>query len=441
MSHLSYLIKLLLFLIGLVVSLETISYAATRLVINKAVTQNARAELQSGGELFTRIMQKNVEQLALSVKVLTEDFGFKDAVATSDKKTIRSALANHAGRVKADIGILISNDDVLIASDETLGSSIKNEFTHLKERTKKNGQAYDTLIIDGKVYQFVMFTVKAPDIIGLAGMGFEVKHALSEDLKRLTNLEVSFIHLSDNAVSYLTGTLELQDREKLIEELQDSSVTDKVFEYDNIISLNIPLAKQNNSLIAVLQVPLSKALAPFTRLNIQLFLLAIGFSIIAALAALLLARSVTRPVIILADIAQKIAKGFYSTPIAVTSKDELGQLAGAFITMQDAISEREKQVIFQSEHDPLTGLPNRIRIFPELNTAIQQAISANTTFHILVIDIKNFTQINDELSQEIGDALLKDVAQKISRLLQQHLVLRLGSDEFLAIIKSQDKKH
>jgi hypothetical protein len=82
MPKFSYLLKLLTFLIGLVVILEAISYVATRVVINKAVTQNARAELLSGGELFTRIMQTKVEQLALSVKVLTEDFGFKDAVAT-----------------------------------------------------------------------------------------------------------------------------------------------------------------------------------------------------------------------------------------------------------------------------------------------------------------------------------------------------------------------
>ena len=49
MLRFSYLIKLLVFVIGLVVVLETLSYLATRLVINKAVTQNARNELLAGG--------------------------------------------------------------------------------------------------------------------------------------------------------------------------------------------------------------------------------------------------------------------------------------------------------------------------------------------------------------------------------------------------------
>ena len=118
MPKFNYLFKLLTFLIGLVIVLETISYLATRVIINKAVTQNARAELLAGGELFSRIMQKNAEQLALSVKVLTEDFGFKDAVATNDEKTIASALMNHSARVKADIGVMIGNDGKLVASDQ-----------------------------------------------------------------------------------------------------------------------------------------------------------------------------------------------------------------------------------------------------------------------------------------------------------------------------------
>ncbi len=441
MANFSYLVKLLVFILGLVISLEAVSYLATRLVIQQAVTQNARAELQAGGELFSRIMQKNVAQLALSVKVLTEDFGFKDAVATNDENTIRSALANHAERVEADIGILISNNDVLIASNETIATAISDDFSQLKQQAKNRGKAYDTIIIDGKAYQFVMFSVKAPEVIGLAGMGFEVKQAFSEELKRLTNLEVSFVRINHNRADYLTGTLEPSHRQELVKELRENLVTNTVFEYADLMSLNVPLAKQNTELIAVLQVPLSKVLAPFERLNIQLFLLALGFSIIAAIAALFLARSVTRPVSLLAQTARKIADGFYATPIVVKSNDELGQLASAFISMQQAISDREKQVLHQSEHDPLTALPNRIRVFPELEMAIRNAQQSQEYFHILIIDIKNFTQINDELSQEMGDALLKEVGQKISQFLHQGITLRLGSDEFLAIIKTHDNNY
>ena len=436
MPRFSYLLKLLAFLIGLVVVLEAISYLATRLVINKAVTQNARTELLAGGELFTRIMQNNAQQLVLSVKVLTDDFGFKDAVATRDEKTIASALINHSARVKADIGVLIDNDGKFITSDEMFGLHIVDEFNSLKAQAQQRGQAYDIIIVDGRAYQFVMFAVKAPVIIGLAGMGFEIKQDFSAELQRLTGLEVSFVIHDGKQFHYLNGTQDAQRRDNLIGQLEATQKQGEVFVYDDIISLAVPAARQNNHLLAVLQVPLSQVLAPFSRLNVQLFLLALVFAVLAGIAALFLARSVTRPVSLLADIARKIASGFYATPIPVNSKDELGDLARAFISMQQAIGEREQQVLFQSEHDPLTGLPNRLRIFPELEDAISRSRPLKESVFLLVIDIKNFTQINDELSQEIGDAVLREVGQKIARILTHGEVLRFGSDEFLAILMS-----
>ena len=346
MPRFSYLLKLLAFLIGLVVVLETISYLATRLVINKAVTQNARTELLAGGELFTRIMQNKVEQLALSVKVLTDDFGFKDAVATRDEKTIASALINHSARVKADIGVLITNDGKFIASDEMFGLQILDEFNSLKEQAQNRGQAYDIIIVDGRAYQFVMFAVKAPVIIGLAGMGFEIKQEFSAELQRLTGLEVSFVIHDGKQFHYLNGTQGEQQRENLVEQLEATKTLGEVFVYDEIISLAVPAARKNNHLLAVLQVPLSQVLAPFSRLNVQLFLLALVFAALAGIAALFLARSVTRPVRLLADIARKIASGFYATPISVNSNDELGDLARAFISMQDAIGSANNKCCF-----------------------------------------------------------------------------------------------
>ncbi|WP_331344947.1 putative bifunctional diguanylate cyclase/phosphodiesterase [Cellvibrio sp. UBA7661] len=440
MPRFSYLLKLLTFLIGLVVVLEGVSHLATRFVINQAVTQNARAELLSGGELFTRIMQKNIEQLALSVKVLTEDFGFKDAVATSDEKTIASALINHSARVKADIGVLITRDGKFIASDEMFGLQITDEFNSLKTQAQHRGQAYDIIIIDGRAYQFVMFAVKAPVIIGLAGMGFEIKQEFSHDLQRLTGLEVSFVMHDGQEFRYLNGTQAGLSRDALVKQLNRDTKQGEVFVYDDLITLVVPASRQNNQLLAVLQVPLSQVMAPFSRLNVQLFILALVFAVLAGVAALFLARSVTRPVRLLADIARKIASGFYATPIAVTSKDELGDLARAFISMQQAIGEREQQVLYQSEHDPLTGLPNRLRVFPELEDAISRSHPLKKSVYLLVIDIKNFTQINDELSQEIGDAVLREVGQKIARILTHGDVLRLGSDEFLVILMADNKE-
>jgi len=434
----SYLIKLLCILIGLVVVLEGVSYVATRLVIEQAVEKNARAELVAGGELFTRIMQKNVEQLALSVKVLTEDFGFKDAVASGEDKTIRSALLNHSARVKADLGVLITRDGKIISSDEQSELHINNEFQQLKLSAEARGKAYGTVILGDSAYQFVFFAVKAPLVIGWAGMGFEIKKAFSDDLQRLTGLEVSFVNFGAARPSYLSGTLDADAQSELLAYLPHWQQGSEIQIYSELMSLRVPVASQQDQLEAVLQVPLSQVLAPFAQLNIQLFILAVVFALLAAMVAWLLARSVTRPVVALADKARRIARGSYTTPIAVRAQDEIGDLASAFVSMQEAIAEREQQVIYQSEHDPVTGLPNRLTIAARLERRMRQWQPGDAPLYLLVMDIKNFTQINDELSPEIGDAVLKAAAGKLRNFLGSDNLLRLGSDEFLALLQWPD---
>ncbi len=116
----SYLAKVLLSLLGLVVLVELASYATTRLVVRDSVADNARRELQRGGEVFAQLMQARAEQLSLSVQVLTDDFGFKEAVALADEGTLRSALENHAARIEADIALVTNLDGELVASTHAL---------------------------------------------------------------------------------------------------------------------------------------------------------------------------------------------------------------------------------------------------------------------------------------------------------------------------------
>jgi hypothetical protein len=193
-----------------------------------------------------------------------------------DEKTIASALINHSARVKADVGILIASDGKLIASDQAFGLQIVDEFNNLKEQAQVRGQAYDIIIVDGRAYQFVMFSVKAPVVIGLAAMGFEIKQDLSVELQRLTGLEVSFVIHDGKQYQYLSGTQDEKSHVDLLQQMQTENKQGEVFVYDELISLAVPAARQNNDLLAVLQVPLSQVLAPFSRLNVQLFLFSIG---------------------------------------------------------------------------------------------------------------------------------------------------------------------
>jgi diguanylate cyclase (GGDEF)-like protein len=141
----------------------------------------------------------------------------------------------------------------------------------------------------------------------------------------------------------------------------------------------------------------------------------------------------------LAGVAKRITSGDYDTPVQVQSNDELGDLAQGFTKMQSAIAERERHITYQAQHDSLTQLINRGRLFPELDHTIANAQAQQSRFALLAMDIDNFTRINDTLSPEIGDQVLQAVAQRIATHAgEAGVAVRLGSDEFALILLGVD---
>jgi len=437
--RLPYLIKVLLLLLGLVLLVELSSYITTRVVVRDTVVDGARSELQRGGEVFAQSVRARAEQLALSVRVLTDDFGFKEAVASRDAATIRSALNNHAARIQADIAVVADEQGQLVASTQNRAPSSWSFLTEYAQDVGRSG-AHSTMMIGDRPYQFVLAEMRAPLRIGVVGMGFEVDDEMTEQLKRLTGLDISFVSLAGERSAYLSGTLGGDKRSELLSRLdRQRPPPEEVVTSQDALTLFLPVAREPTALAAVLQVPLARALAPFSRLNRQLFWVAVGFSVLAALLAFVIARGVTQPVSALARVARRVAGGHYDTPVPVRSRDELGELAEGFTQMQKAIAEREHHILYQARHDRLTGLINRSELFRALESAIGRSTSTGESFSLLVADVDNFTRINDALSPEIGDQVLVEVA----RLLQAELgpeesVARLGSDEFALIVREHE---
>lgn len=100
----------------------------------------------------------------------------------------------------------------------------------------------------------------------------------------------------------------------------------------------------------------------------------------------------------------------------------------------------EEQLVYMANHDALTNLPNRSMLEYSLKTALEghkrdaQGPRDRATA-ILFIDLDRFKLINDSLGHNVGDLLLKAVADRLRRVVsRQEVVGRLGGDEFLIII-------
>ncbi len=88
----------------------------------------------------------------------------------------------------------------------------------------------------------------------------------------------------------------------------------------------------------------------------------------------------------------------------------------------------------QSLHDALTGLPNRMLTSDRLGHALNRARRATTQLATLLIDLDGFKALNDSLGNQHGDALLKQVADRLKLAIRSSDTLgRLGNDQFTLI--------
>ncbi|MDP4029786.1 MAG: EAL domain-containing protein [Gallionella sp.] len=106
------------------------------------------------------------------------------------------------------------------------------------------------------------------------------------------------------------------------------------------------------------------------------------------------------------------------------------------ITRQKA---SEELIWTQANFDTLTGLPNRHMFHDRLAQDIKKAQRAGLKTALLFIDLDKFKEVNDTLGHSMGDILLKEAAQRISKCVREtDTVARLGGDEFTVILAELD---
>jgi len=105
--------------------------------------------------------------------------------------------------------------------------------------------------------------------------------------------------------------------------------------------------------------------------------------------------------------------------------------------MENMLKEQKEILSHLAHHDTLTELPNRSLFHDRLAKAIQKAKRDNTKFAVFFIDLDRFKEINDSLGHDIGDEVLKEVADRFEAILRESDTLaRLGGDEFTIIMEN-----
>ena len=90
----------------------------------------------------------------------------------------------------------------------------------------------------------------------------------------------------------------------------------------------------------------------------------------------------------------------------------------------------------EARHDDLTGLPNRTELFSVLDQSIIDAKKNEMVLGVLFLDLDRFKVVNDSMGHEVGDELLKVVADRLrSTVRNTDVVARLGGDEFVVLCR------
>ncbi|MEE4716772.1 EAL domain-containing protein [Pseudomonas alliivorans] len=426
-------------LIALLLIVVFAVYFAVKVATGDAVRTQAQAQLEVGSRVFERLIDLRGKRLRDAVQLLSADFGFRDAVASSDSSTIRSVLLNHGKRINASDMFLLGMDGVVIASTvPEVPEGSRFVYDQALRTAKRAGQSVLIVPGGGSPHLLVESTVLAPLPIGRVVMGFSIDSDIAEELRSLSGLEVSFLTIENGKAGSLISTQPEALHAGLIDLMRSSSGGQmRVTEQSNLnfLSQTLMLANTGNGgdgqVLALLQSPLDKALQAFAPLDEKIFWISMAALLASLIGTLALARSVSLPVRELAIAAKRIGDGDYETPVNMARTDELGMLADAINTMQHGIAVREGQLAHNALHDNLTGLPNRALVMERLGSAI----AAERAVALLYLSIENLGTINESSGAEGVEQLLLQVGQRLQSTLRAgDTVARLSANEFLLLL-------
>jgi diguanylate cyclase (GGDEF)-like protein/PAS domain S-box-containing protein len=132
-------------------------------------------------------------------------------------------------------------------------------------------------------------------------------------------------------------------------------------------------------------------------------------------------------------------------PVAFTAAPVLSSdgetTAGAVIALRDMTERRalEAQLTYQAFHDAITDVANRALFLDRLQNVMSRRSAGRVA--VLFVDLDRFKVVNDSLGHRAGDALLRQVAQRISSCLRPSDTLaRWGGDEFTVLLESVESE-
>ncbi|MFA7267757.1 MAG: GGDEF domain-containing protein [Sterolibacterium sp.] len=173
-------------------------------------------------------------------------------------------------------------------------------------------------------------------------------------------------------------------------------------------------------------------------------------------------RRVLRPLRDTAGQMRRMADGSMTLQrLPIVRHDEVGAMIAGFNRLADRLNEKEvalkerglaleqaladlhenqARMTHMAHHDALTDLPNRALFEDRLRQAMARAERHGKQVALLFLDLDGFKPVNDNYGHEIGDTVLREVAERLRETVRRaDTVARLGGDEFVIVLADLDE--
>lgn len=397
----------------------------------------ALEQLSLGERVAEEILQRRTNLILSRLDVVVRDFGFRSAMASQDRVTADSALENQSRRVGASFAMILDSNNEVLASADKPPSRLQEsaETLDLLAEAQVNGFASQVTVINDQAVELVTIPVEAPGLRAQLIAGFELGDDVANIIERLSGTEVLYRARMEGTQKFrfLSGDNTMDDirLSELTQASGDESGSTRFVTSSHYFTRIVTLAENPaTSLQLLLLINRDASLAAYYKRAIEILLLVSSVLILAALIAMIVARSLGKPVLKLAQYAKAIGDGESPQPPRIRAGGELAELRHALGDMLGKLKDREEQIRYAASHDEITGLPNAHAFL----NSVREGFRNDQAFRLFGLRISDLSNINDTLGLAFGDKVLYAVAERLRTALPDHAELaRTGGGEFLML--------
>ncbi len=424
---------------GLVMVLVAV---AMQQAIAASADAKVRSELVASAAVIDRLWSMRERELQGVATPLALDFGFREAVATDDDATIRSALGNLASRINLPKAFVVRYDGRVVGmrpeDDASYDEALWDELD--------SGWQSGALSIGGKTHQAVAAEINTPALIGWLVIGREIDAHMNDlTANSAIPVDASVIRRAANGGWVFDASGRPVTQPQITALLADMPTTAtrlnqrEARRAGDAMVLARPLGTSHGVVTTalMLEFSLSEALAEYDYLKYAVLLAGLAGLVLMAAASMRLAKHIVRPIAALEQAARALEHG-ERTDLMVVSDDEIGKLTHSFNAMSAGIAQREARIRHMAYHDALTDMPNRLQLGEHVDAVLAGLAERGGQAALLCLDLDNFKIVNDTLGHLVGDAMIKQVGDRVTGVCEGHFVARTGGDEFCVVVTGAD---